>query len=129
MKMFWNSEQKTDVLAACIAEVFLARPTPEAVATAIVRDYKQEGWGAPASARDSLGMLRKYQQSRIPFANLYLQYSRHPVSTLDQGLVYEYLLNSGGIAREGERAIGGVLGREGLGWKKAELREGRHFVQ
>lgn len=34
------------------------------------------------------------------------------MGTLDQGLVYECLLNSGGIAREGERADGVVLGRE-----------------
>jgi hypothetical protein len=51
-------------------------------------------------------MLQKYQQSRIPFANLHLHYSRHHVGTLDQGLVYEYLLNSGGLRGRGRGPMG-----------------------
>jgi hypothetical protein len=118
---FWWRGISTLVLCSCaedVLEILNRRPTyslpalqkyfshvrlPEDVATAVARDYKQGGWRTSASARDSLGMLQKYQQSRIPFANLYLHYSRHHVGTLDQGLVYEYLLNSGGAAREGER--------------------------
>lgn len=96
---------------------------PEAVAAATVRDYKQEGWGTFVSARGSLGMLQKYQQNRIPFANLYLRYSRHHMGTLDQALVCEYLLNSGGIAREGESADGAVLERERS--ERERVRDGR----
>jgi arylamine N-acetyltransferase len=72
----------------------------------IVRDYKQEGWSTSSSARGALEVLQKYQQSKIPFANLYLHYSRHHVGTLDQEMVYEYLVGSGGIAREWERGSG-----------------------
>jgi hypothetical protein len=79
---------------------------PELMGRSIVRDYKQEGWGTSPSARSALEVLQKYQQSKVPFANLYLHYSRHHVGTLDQGVVYEYLVESGGIAREWERGPG-----------------------
>lgn len=91
---------------------------PGAVAHSFVREHRLEGWGTSTSARSALEVLQKYQQVKIPFANLYLHYSRNHRGTLDQGAVYEYLVNSGGIAREGERGTGvlgevlGIRGRE-----------------
>lgn len=79
---------------------------PEPAAMSLVRDSGKEGWDTSSDARKGLEVLQKYQQSKIPFTNLYLHYSRHHVGTLDQGLLYEYLVNSGGIAKEGERGHG-----------------------
>jgi hypothetical protein len=79
---------------------------PEPVGRSIIQDYKLEGWGSSIEAKRKLEVLQKYQQSKIPFANLYMHYSKHHLGSLDQGLVYEYLVNSGGIAREGERSLG-----------------------
>ena len=99
---------------------------PEPVARSIVQDYKLEGWATSNEARRKLEVLQKYQQSRIPFANLYLHYSKHHRGTLDHGLVYEYLVNSGGIAREGERSSGLLAEPLGMGRTEREkLWEGR----
>ncbi|PBP27843.1 arylamine N-acetyltransferase 1, partial [Diplocarpon rosae] len=58
-------------------------------------------WAASSAALTALGQLQMYQQSKIPFANLYLHYSRHHVGTLNPGELYEYLVSSRGIAVDG----------------------------
>lgn len=44
-------------------------------------------------------MLQKYQQAKIPFANLYLHYSKHHIGTLEPEGLYRYLVNSEPISR------------------------------
>ncbi len=51
-----------------------------------------------------LRALQKYQQATIPFANLYLHYSKHHTSTLHPHELYEYIINGSGIAREGSHS-------------------------
>lgn len=48
-----------------------------------------------------LTALQKYQQATVPFASLYLHYSKNHTSTLNPYELYEYTVNGGGIAREG----------------------------
>jgi hypothetical protein len=101
---------------------------PSPIAQSLLRNRELQGWSTSSDARGALEVLQKYQLAKIPFANLYLHYSRHHVGTLDPGAIYEYLVESGGIAREGEggaEVIDG-LGRERMGRPEREGRwEGR----
>ncbi|KAG4442651.1 hypothetical protein IFR05_001836 [Cadophora sp. M221] len=72
-------------------------------------------WANSTSALETLLVLQKYQQAKIPFSNLYLHYSRHHAGTLDPKGLWEYLVASRGIASPGhsERECSrGILSKE-----------------
>ena len=66
------------------------------------RNLSSGDWASSSSALQALQILQKYQQAKIPFSNLYLHYSRHHIETLDPIALFEYLVQSRGIALDGE---------------------------
>ncbi|TAQ88027.1 hypothetical protein B7494_g3649 [Chlorociboria aeruginascens] len=78
----------------------ISLPPPQR--TILLQNMARPGWSSSNEALAALHRLHGYQQAKIPFANLYLHYSAHHVGTLDAGRLYEYIIQSSGIAREGE---------------------------
>ncbi|KAE8451550.1 hypothetical protein EG329_003623 [Mollisiaceae sp. DMI_Dod_QoI] len=98
--------------------------------TSLLQNIKKKDWATSKDALSALATLQKYQQAKIPFANLYLHYSTHHLGTLDPGKLYEYIVNSSGIVHEGE-IDPEILSRESkhvsreLRWGNASEREKR----
>jgi hypothetical protein len=55
---------------------------------------KSTEWGTSSDGLRELRVLQKYQQARIPFANLYLHYSPYHVGTLEPEGLWRYLIDS-----------------------------------
>lgn len=70
------------------------------------RNLSSGDWATSSSALQALQILHNYQQAKIPFSNLYLHYSQHHVGTLDPRALFEYLVQSRGIAVDGELETG-----------------------
>jgi hypothetical protein len=70
-----------------------------------------EGGGASSGARGALEVLQKYQRVKIPVRELCTCIMVKTTSALwSRGAIYGYLVESGGLVREGERGVGaGVL--------------------
>ncbi len=78
---------------------------PAQQSTSLLQNITQRGpisdWSTSSEALGTLKELQKYQQAKVPFSNLHLHYSRHHVGTLHPGQLFEYLVQSKGIAAEG----------------------------
>lgn len=96
--------------------------------TSLLQNIRRKEWATSEDGLKALTTLQKYQQAKIPFSNLYLHYSHHHLGTLDPAKLYEYIVNSGGIAREGE-VDASILSQESrdvlrvLRWGSASERE------
>ncbi|CZR57069.1 uncharacterized protein PAC_06958 [Phialocephala subalpina] len=69
--------------------------------TSLLQNTSKKEWVTSSDALKALTTLQKYQQAKIPFSNLYLHYSHHHLGTLEPAKLYEYIVDSGGIAKEG----------------------------
>ncbi|PVH89906.1 cysteine proteinase [Cadophora sp. DSE1049] len=88
-------------LKTYLSHISLPAAQSDKILQNVSRNASARDWASSSSALQTLQVLQKYQQAKIPFSNLYLHYSRHHVGTLDPRALFEYLVQSRGIACEG----------------------------
>ncbi|KAL5329212.1 hypothetical protein ACEPPN_002722 [Leptodophora sp. 'Broadleaf-Isolate-01'] len=107
MPLFHRPTYSLPALKTYLSHISLPAPQTHTLLHHISKNSTaRKEWATSSSALETLQVLQKYQQAKIPFSNLYLHYSWHHAGTLDPRGLWEYLVGSRGITSPGgsERA-------------------------